>query len=343
MRSTALTWVDGLAPIAALDCADGVLPASVFEAGVPVRLNGLVSNWPAVSECGASAESAARYLSRFWSDAPVTAYVGDASIDGRFFYNREFTGFNFQSGKATLPQIFERLAEPDRGDRLATIYVGSTPVDEWLPGFRAENDVRLPAEDALASFWLGSRARISAHHDFPDNLACVVCGERRFTLFPPDQVGNLYVGPLDPTPSGQAISLVDFAAPDLERFPRFAEAAEHGQTALLAPGDAVFIPSMWWHHIESTAPFNLLINYWWCTTPATMGSPSNALLHAILALRELPPRQREACRSLFNHYVFDADESTCEHIPVPGRGWLAPLDEAAARRLRAELLNRLNR
>ncbi|MXX30077.1 MAG: cupin-like domain-containing protein [Gammaproteobacteria bacterium] len=327
----------------ALDCADGVVPESVFDTGEPVRLTGLVSGWPAVRECGASAESAARYLARFWSQAPVTAYVGDASIDGRFFYDPEFTGFNFRAGKATLPQIFEKLAEPERDERMATIYVGSTPVDEWLPGFRSQNDVRLPADDALVSFWLGNRTRISAHYDFPDNLACVVSGQRRFTLFPPDQVGNLYVGPLDRTPAGQAISLVDIAAPDLERFPKFADASEHGQTAVLEPGDAVFIPSMWWHHIESMARFNLLVNYWWCLTPAAMGSPSEALLHAILALRELPPRQREACRSLFDHYVFDADDSTCEHIPEAGRGWLGPLDETAAKRLRAELLNKLNR
>ena len=338
-----MTWTSDLKPMPALDCADGLVPAMVFDSDAPVRLNGLVSGWPAVRECAASAESAARYLSRFWSKAPVTAYVGDASIDGRFFYNPEFTGFNFRAGKATLPQIFEKLTEPERDERMATIYVGSTPVDEWLPGFRSQNDVRLPADDALVSFWLGNRTRISAHYDFPDNLACVVSGQRRFTLFPPDQVANLYVGPLDVTPSGQAISLVDFAAPDFERFPKFADAIKHGQTAVLQPGDAVFIPSMWWHHIESTAPFNLLVNYWWCSTPAAMGSPSEALLHAILAMRDLPPRQREACRSLFDHYVFNADESTCEHIPEAGRGWLAPLDEAAARRLRADLLNKLNR
>ena len=338
-----MDWTSDLKPMPALDCADGLVPAMVFDSDAPVRLNGLVRGWPAVRECAASAESAARYLSRFWSKAPVTAYVGDASIDGRFFYNPEFTGFNFRAGKATLPQIFEKLTEPERDERMATIYVGSTPVDEWLPGFRSKNDVRLPADDALVSFWLGNRTRISAHYDFPDNLACVVSGRRRFTLFPPDQVANLYVGPLDMTPSGQAISLVDFAAPDFERFPKFADAIKYGQTAVLQPGDAVFIPSMWWHHIESTAPFNLLVNYWWCSTPAAMGSPSEALLHAILAMRDLPPRQREACRSLFDHYVFNADESTCEHIPEAGRGWLAPLDEAAARRLRADLLNKLNR
>ena len=284
-----MDWTSDLKPMPALDCADGLVPAMVFDSDAPVRLNGLVSGWPAVRECAASTESAARYLSRFWSKAPVTAYVGDASIDGRFFYNPEFTGFNFRAGKATLPQIFEKLTQPERDERMATIYVGSTPVDEWLPGFRSQNDVRLPADDALVSFWLGNRTRISAHYDFPDNLACVVSGRRRFTLFPPDQVANLYVGPLDMTPSGQAISLVDFAAPDLKRFPKFADAIEHGQTAVLEPGDAVFIPSMWWHHIESTAPFNLLVNYWWCSTPAAMGSPSEALLHAILAMRGSSP------------------------------------------------------
>ena len=100
---------------------------------------------------------------------------------------------------------------------------------------------------------------------------------------------------------------------------------------------------MWWHHVESQAAFNLLVNYWWCSNPAFMGAPSQALMHAILALRDLPPRQREAWRGVFDHYVFDADETVYEHIPPPGRGWLAPLDEDAARRLRAELRNQLDR
>ena len=332
-----------MAPVTALDCSDGVVPASVFAAAEPLCLRGLVSGWPAVRRCRGSIERTARYLSQFWTDKPVTAYVGDAAIQGRFFYNETFNGFNFRSGKATLKQIFQKLAETPRDDGLATIYVGSTPVDGWLPGFRAQNDMPVPADDALASFWLGSPTRVSAHYDFPDNLACVVAGRRRFTLFPPDQLGNLYVGPLDLTPSGQAISLVDFAAPDLKRHPKFAEAAKQARSALLQPGDAIFIPSMWWHHIEAKAPFNLLINYWWCATPAAMGAPSNALLHAILALRELPARQREAWRGLFDHYVFNADESVYEHIPEAGRGCLAPLDAAAARRLRADLLNKLNR
>ena len=331
------------ASLTSVECADGVIPQQVFESAEPVALRGLVSNWPAVRECSESIDSAARYLSGFWREEPLTVYAGDSSINGRIAYNSDFTGFNFISGKATLPQVFAKLAEPDREDRLTTLYVGSAPVDTWMPGFRSQNDLKLPTDDALASFWLGNQVKVSAHYDFPDNVACVMAGERRFTLFPPDQIGNLYVGPVDKTPSGQAISLVDPAEPDLGRFPKFSEAIKHARRVLLRPGDAIFIPGMWWHHVESTAPFNLLINYWWCTTPNFMGSPTTALMHAILALRDLPPRQRRIWRGLFDHYVFDADESVFEHIPEAGRGCLAPLDEARAKQLHADLLNRLNR
>ncbi len=331
------------APVKNFDCADGAIPQQVFESTEPVLLQGLVSKWPAVEGCSGTIPDAAHYLAQFWREEPVTVYAGDSSIDGRFFYNEDFTGFNFIAGKASLPQVFAKLAETGREERLSTLYIGSTPIDKWMPGFRTQNDLELPTDDALASFWLGSKTRVSAHYDFPDNVACVVAGERLFTLFPPDQIGNLYVGPVDKTPSGQAISLVDISNPDFERFPKFAEAQKQAKTALLHPGDAIFIPSMWWHHVESREPFNMLINYWWCTSPSFMGSPTNALMHAILALRDLSPRQRELWRGLFNHYVFEADEAVYKHIPEPGRGCLAPLDEEQAKRLQTELLNRLNR
>ncbi|MFX7984900.1 cupin-like domain-containing protein, partial [Acinetobacter baumannii] len=88
----------------------------------------------------------------------------------------------------------------------------------------------------------------------------VAAGRRRFTVFPPEQLPNLYLGPLDPTPAGQPVSLVDFHQPDFERFPRFRDALAAGEAAELAPGDAVYIPSMWFHHVEGLAPVNLLIN-----------------------------------------------------------------------------------
>lgn len=315
------------------------LPADVYQSPRPVVLRGFVNHWPAVTEC-LTAEAAARYLEPFWCDRPLTVYVGDKYIRGRFFYNEGFTGFNFRSGTATLRQVLEKLDDPQRGDTNHSIYVGSTPVDQWLKGFRELNDVELPASDALASFWLGNRTNISAHFDFPDNLACVVAGTRQFTLFPPEQLENLYVGPIDRTPSGQAISLVDFDNPDYRRFPKFAKAMQAAQIATLKPGDALFIPSMWWHQVRSLDAFNLLVNYWWCASPTWMGAPSAALKHALLALRDLPEHQRKVWQNLFNYYVFDAREDNFEHIPKPGRGILDPLDKENAQSIRTDLFNR---
>ena len=146
------------------------------------------------------------------------------------------------------------------------IYVGSTNVDNWLPGFRAENDINLHAQTPLASLWIGNQSRVAAHYDFPTNIACSVAGHRRFTLFPPEQLENLYVGPVDFTPAGQPISTVDFAQPDYAKFPRFKDALRHARVADLEPGDAILVPSMWWHHVEALESVNVLVNYWWRRT-----------------------------------------------------------------------------
>jgi Cupin-like domain len=320
-------------------CKPGDISSEVLDSDEPVLLRGLVAEWPAVAACAKSLPDAAQYLSRFWTNELVTVYVSDDN-DGRFFYNDEFTGFNFRAGTAHFGQLMQKLNEHPGGDGQA-IYMGSTNVDRWLPGFRNENDVAVPSDAGLASIWIGNKTRISAHYDFPDNIACVVAGERRFTLFPPDQIDNLYVGPIDRTPSGQAISLVDFNKPDFNKYPRFAEALKHAFVCELQPGDAIFVPSMWWHHVESFSAYNILVNYWWTPNSSQTSSPTAALMHGILALRDLPERQRRAWKKIFDYYVFSADSSVYEHIPQAGRGCLAPLDEKTIQTLRDEMMRRL--
>ena len=205
-----------------------------------------------------------------------------------------------------------------------------------------ENPPPLGERNPRHSIWIGNATRVAAHSDFPDNLACCAVGKRRFTLFPPDQFRNLYLGPLDNTPAGRPISMVDFHAPDLDRFPRFAEALGHAQVANMDPGDALFVPSMWWHHVEGLSDFNLLVNYWWRDGAAWGGDPQVALNHAILALRDLPQADREIWRDLFDHYVFSHDPANHAHIPDGKRGVLDPLDAPAASRLRSFLLRMLN-
>ncbi|HKS55723.1 MAG TPA: cupin-like domain-containing protein [Steroidobacteraceae bacterium] len=309
----------------------------------PAVLRGLVSSWPVARAGRESAAATDAYLRRFYKDATVNAMLGAPDIGGRFFYNDDLSGFNFKPVRIKLDAVLDEIARLSGSAIPPAIYVGSTTVDTCLPGFRAENDLALGNRQPLVSIWLGNRTRIAAHHDLPDNIACVVAGRRRFTLFPPEQLENLYVGPLDFTPAGQAISLVDFARPDFARFPKFATALEHAQVAELGPGDAIFIPSMWWHHIESLENLNVLVNYWWRRSPAFMDTPMNALMLAILTVRDLPPEQLQAWQNLFEHYVFEANERTAAHIPPQARRVLGPLDAESARELRARLLQRLNR
>jgi hypothetical protein len=193
------------------------------------------------------------------------------------------------------------------------------------------------------SIWIGNRTTATAHFDFSNNIACCLVGRRRFTLFPPEQVANLYPGPFQPTPGGQVVSMVDFRDPDFARYPRFREALASAEVAELEPGDALFYPAMWWHHVEALDAFNVMINYWWNVSPAFVDTPMTTLLHGILSLRDRPDQEKQAWRALFDYYVFGDPELPAAHLPEHARGALAPLDETSARRLRAELLQRLNR
>ena len=116
---------------------------------------------------------------------------------------------------------------------------------------------------AKPRLWIGNAAKVATHNDPIENVAVVAAGRRRFTLFPPSAEPDLYMGPHDPTPAGARISMVHVTAPDFERFPRFASALEVAQVAELLPGDAIFIPRDWYHHVEALDRFNVLVNYWW--------------------------------------------------------------------------------
>lgn len=318
------------------------LDALLRGARTPFVVRKLVKDWPLV-QAGLNSPRAARaYLLERARDVPFAVSIGQPGHDGRMFYD-EAMAMNFQMARGRLADIFSGFdANEGRADA-PTVYLASIDVPGHFDKVDTENHLDLRARQAIASLWIGTPTRIAAHNDFPDNLACCVAGRRRFTLFPPDQFRNLYLGPIDNTPAGRAVSMVDFHAPDFAVYPGFAEALDHAQLAELEPGDALFIPSMWWHHVEGLAPFNILLNYWWRDTPRYLGQPQDALNHAILAIRDLPAEDRAIWRALFEHYVFDSGPEATAHIPAQARGVLDPLTVEAAGRLRAFLLRTLSR
>ncbi|MCH6482125.1 cupin-like domain-containing protein [Pseudoxanthomonas sp. LH2527] len=334
-------------PIRTLEAVDAdALPLDALLAdGEPVVLRGIARDWGLVHAGSRSTQEAMAYLRGFDAGVPIQYSFGGPEIEGRPFYNDDFTRLNFEVRRGLLAQVLDEITDHLQDARPPTYYIASLLIDRALPGFSQANDLGLAARgiEAPPSIWIGNRVVASCHFDAPDNLACCAVGRRQFTLFPPEQIENLYPGPFEPTPGGQVVSVVDFDRPDFARYPRFRTALASARTALLEPGDALFIPSMWWHHVRSLEPFNVLVNYWWRRSPAFLSSPLPALHHALWTLRDLPAHEKQAWAKIFEYYVFGPGERAGEHLPEQARDLLGPIDETQARRIRAMLLARLNR
>lgn len=336
--------LENMQPIKILEgIAPDAIPQSVLESTVPLILKGLVKNWPIVKAAEQSDEAAYDYLCQFYNGELVNTAIGDSDNKGAVFYNQDFSGFSHERIRSPLTSVYNNIKNLHTAGSSRLYYVDSMPVDVCVPGFREHNDLQLGSFTPRVSLWMGNKTIVSAHHDVPDNIACVVIGKRRFILFPPDQLKNLYIGPLDFNPAGQAISMVDLHNPNFEKFPRYREALAHAQIAELESGDAIYIPSMWWHHVEGLMPFNLMVNYWWVAFPSYVGSPQDVFTHALMNIRSLPDDERAHWKNLFDHYIFDSNPDNTAHIPQEKLGMLGEIDEMAARRIRSQLLNRLNR
>ena len=326
------------AEIAEVDAAR--FTSDILARNQPVILRGLVADWPAVQAAQTSDLVLADYLRGFERGQLIEAMIGPPAIKGRFFYDGA-QGLNFERRQGTLGLALKTILGLADDPDPPTIYVGSTPIPSILPGFERDNVLPVLGPEVTPRLWVGNAAKIQTHYDMSDNIACVVGGRRRFTLFPPDQVANLYVGPLDFTPAGRPISMVSLEAPDLERYPRFARALDHAEVAELGPGDALYIPAMWWHHVQSFGALNVLVNYWWSQVDTRAGSPFDAFVHALTNVRHLPPAQREAWRALFEHYVFEANGDPAAHLPLEARGVLGELNETVSSEVRTFLLRGL--
>ena len=318
------------------------LDALLRENKQPFVARGLVSDWPLVEAGRRSGREARDYLLRLRRNALFTASIGQAGAGERLFYD-EAMQMNFRTVRAKLPELFAAIEAVESDANAPAVYLASIDVHDFFDGLHEANHVDLGDRTCLASIWMGTRTRIAAHNDFPDNLACVAVGRRRFTLFPPDQFRNLYLGPIDNTPAGRAVSMVDLHAPDFTAHPRFREALRHAMVAELEPGDAIHIPSMWYHHVEGLDPFNVLVNYWWRDTPRWLGQPQDAINLAIMAIRDLPDDEKAHWRDLFEYYVFSNGDEVVAHIPEEARSVFAPLTPESAARIRAYLLRQLSR
>ncbi|PPL03747.1 cupin-like domain-containing protein [Parapedobacter indicus] len=125
----------------------------------------------------------------------------------------------FYTLKDHCPQLLEDFEYPDIG----------------LTFFK-----RLPA-----LFFGGGLSKVFAHYDIdlPDNLHIHFEGNKRVVLFGPEQSTHLYKVPF----SIHNIDKIDMDNPDFERYPALKHAK--GYEVYMKHGDALYMPSGWWHYI----------------------------------------------------------------------------------------------
>ncbi len=318
--------------------------AEILPGNEPAILRGVANDWPAVARARQSSLAIAQYLGGLDNGTPVDALMLPPEEEGRIDYDASMEGFNYLRSRQPVSRVIEQALRYAKFPRAPAVAAQSALAGQCMPGFKADNVLPLLDAEVEPRLWIGTAIITPAHFDQAHNIAVCVAGRRRFTLFPPEQVANLYVGPLEHTPAGMPMSMVDFAKPDFDRFPRFRDALASARVADLAPGDAIYMPPLWWHHVQSLERFNMLVNYWWhLAAPGrdALTHGLDALMLAAVTLRTLPPAQRAAWRHLFEHYAFDAERDVTGHIPPERQGLLGPKGPAEVALVRGMLAQRL--
>lgn len=255
-------YLHQLPQIAELTLKDADTAKLVLSDSSPVVLRGLANNWPVVENAKKSTAELVNYLLQFDSGKKLEALFAQPDKNGRLFYGSSLQNFNFERMQGYLKDAFSILRAFEDQPNSPAFYIGSASVAEYLPGLEQQCKLDFLA-DVIPNIWIGNRTRVATHNDNSENIACVAAGRRRFTLFPPDQEKNLYIAASDITPGGRPISLVDINAPDYKNFPNFEKALMSAQSVILNAGDALYIPTNWWHSVDALDAFNILINFWW--------------------------------------------------------------------------------
>ena len=325
------------------DVTPEIFKEEIFPLHQPAVLKGVVNSWPVVKRSKQSIEEMYQYFFDMYVGGNIQFARIPPKENGRFFYNEEMTDFNFKREVGPLDTFFYDVLASSKDPSADTLALQSAPVADYFPDFAQQNPFNFFDKNVPPRIWIGNDAVVSAHYDDSENIACVVSGKRTFTLFPPAQIENLYVGPMDFTPAAAQLSLVDFNEPDFEKYPKFQQALENALVAELEAGDAIYIPTLWWHHVQAKGGVNVLVNYWegGSINGTTKPVPADTILMAMLSIRDLPIEQKQAWKAVFDYYIFSEQNHKYDYIPSNIRGILDPLNDQTKKSLKKWLISQL--
>jgi Cupin-like domain len=237
------------------------LPPAVFfkkyvQGNKPVVIRGVMESWPARSR---------------WSWDYLAEVAGGCSGEVIVSKNGLYPDYVTQPSPMAKVEMrfteFLRRAVPAPGEEPLppvlgpgeTYYLyGKSYLLDAVPALRG--DLRTPAclagiPEPFQRLWISTPGCVTPlHYDLSNGLLCQLRGTKQVWLFDPAQIDRLY-------PRGEQFpgldnferqSRVDIHHPDFEAFPELRRAAALECT--LGEGDALFIPSNWWHEVETLEP-----------------------------------------------------------------------------------------
>ncbi|CAJ1424561.1 unnamed protein product [Effrenium voratum] len=113
----------------------------------------------------------------------------------------------------------------------------------------------------LQLFCSAQGATTACHYDMNQNIFLQLHGAKRFILFPP-LLGMAALLPYPVANQRDRCARQDL----LQEGPCSHLAHGRGVEAVLGPGDVLFLPQMWWHHVESLSAETVSVSLW-LTTP----------------------------------------------------------------------------
>jgi len=215
---------------------------------VPVWITGFARDWPAVQT---------------WSLTTLADQIGDLEVPvqvlERGTARREIQPFSasvramLDPARAATQHYIQQISLAALPDAVRSA-LGSC--DGYL-GPRYPIGQRLFQDQPR--LWVGPAGTVTpVHFDLAHNFYVQLVGRKRFTLLDPSQSAALRYP--DHTHGRLTASGLDVEHPDLERYPDFA--AARPIAIELAPGDALFLPHSWWHHVRSLEP-SVSLSHWW--------------------------------------------------------------------------------
>ena len=201
------------------------------------------NDWPAVRAARESPRALANFIRGFDRGKAVIVIEGPPSIRGQHFLSRRHDRLQFRAPAGDDQRDARPPARAWRDDpNPPAMFIESMPTENSCPASPPRTRCRWSRRDVAPRIWIGKRSRCRRISTCCTTSPASSAAGGDSRCFRPSRWRTCTWGRSISRPRARPSAWCRCTTPDLARFPRFAEALRHAQSAELDPGDALYIP-----------------------------------------------------------------------------------------------------